>query len=65
VGPSKPAKPDGKHANVGDKDIWGHLPPELRQEMDNIAKEGMLPSKEELIRRYLLSVAKKSLTREE
>jgi hypothetical protein len=65
VGPSKPARPDGKHANVGDKDIWGHLPPELRQEMDNIAKEGMLPTKEELIRRYLLSVAKKSLNREE
>ena len=42
-----------------------HLPPELRQEMDNVAKEVMLPSKEELIKLYYLSVSKKSLTREE
>jgi hypothetical protein len=61
----KPAKPDGKHALVGGKDEWGHLPPELRQEMDNVARETMLPSKEELIRLYYLSVSKKSLVREE
>jgi hypothetical protein len=65
VGASKPAKPETKHATVGGKDVWGHLPDELRQEMDNIAKEVMLPSKEELIRLYYLSVSKKSLTREE
>jgi hypothetical protein len=65
VGASKPAKPDTKHAAVGGKDVWGHLPVELRQEMDNIAKEVMLPAKEELIRLYYLSVSKKSLTREE
>jgi hypothetical protein len=62
---TKPARPEGSHAPVGGKDVWGHLPDELRQEMDNIAKETMLPSKEELIRRYYLSVSKKSLTREE
>jgi hypothetical protein len=62
---TKPAKPDGKHAVAGGKDVWGHLPDELRQEMDNVAREGMLPSKDDLIRRYYLSVSKKSLTREE
>ena len=33
--------------------------------MDNVFKEEPLPSKEELIRRYYLSVSKKSLLREE
>ena len=33
--------------------------------MDNVFKEELLPSKEELIRRYYLSVSKKSLAREE
>ncbi len=63
--PTKPAKPDGKHAVVNGKDVWGHLPDELRQEMDNVAREVMLPSKDELIRLYYLSVSKKSLNREE
>jgi hypothetical protein len=62
---TKPSKPESKHAFAGGKDEWGHLPPELRQEIDNIAREVMLPSKEELIRLYYLSVSKKSLAREE
>ena len=33
--------------------------------MDNVSKEEALPSREELIRRYYLSVSKKSLIREE
>jgi hypothetical protein len=61
----KPAKPDNKHVLAGGKDEWGHLPPELRQELDNVAKEIMLPSKQELIRLYYLSVSKKSMAREE
>jgi hypothetical protein len=61
----KPAKPDGKHALVGGKDEWGHLPPELRQEMANVNRETMLPSKEELIKLYYLSVSKKSQVRGE
>jgi len=62
---TKPTKPESKHAFANGKDEWGHLPPELRQEIDNIAREVMLPSKEELIRLYYLSVSKKSLAREE
>jgi hypothetical protein len=64
VGSSKPARPEQKHAVVGGKDVWGHLPDELRQEMDNVAREVMLPTKEKLIERYFLSVSQKSLTRE-
>ncbi|MDR3617824.1 MAG: hypothetical protein P4L85_00595 [Paludisphaera borealis] len=62
---SKPAKPTDKHVLAGGKDAWGHLPPELRQEIDNLFKEDSLPSREELIRRYYLSVSRKKLVRGE
>ncbi|HWT79593.1 MAG TPA: hypothetical protein VN648_12480 [Candidatus Methylomirabilis sp.] len=61
--PMKPAKPSDRHAPAGGKDIWGHLPEELRQEMENTFKEDALPAKAELIRRYYLSVAKQKLVR--
>jgi len=61
--PMKPAKPSDRHALAGGKDVWGHLPAELRQEMENVFKEDALPSKQELIRRYYLSVAKQKLVR--
>ena len=50
---------------AGGKYIWGHLPPELRQEMENGFKEDALPTKEDLISRYYLSVAKQKLVRGE
>ncbi len=31
---------------AGGKDIWGHLPEELRQEMINVFKEEGLPAQE-------------------
>jgi len=62
---SKPAKPTDKHATAGGKDAWGHLPPELRQELDNLFKEDSLPAAQELIRRYYLSVSRKKLVRGE
>jgi hypothetical protein len=62
---SKPAKPTDKHVLAGGKDAWGHLPPELRQEIDNLFKEDSLPAREELIRRYYLSVSRKKLVRGE
>ena len=67
AGPQRQAREaDGQAgARRGGKDEWGHLPDELRQEMENVFKEEYLPSKDDLIRRYYLSVAKKSLVREE
>lgn len=62
---TKPLKPTAKASVLGGKDEWGHLPPELRQEMENVFKEEPLRSREELIRRYYLSVSKKALTRGE
>jgi hypothetical protein len=61
----KPLKPTEKRALVNGKDEWGHLPPELRLELENVSKEAPLSSKEDLIRRYYLSVSKKSLSRAE
>ncbi len=63
--PMKPAKPTSQHSTAGGKDIWGHLPEELRRVMDNSFKETELDSKKELISRYFLSVDKGQLVREE
>ncbi|MHB1559710.1 MAG: hypothetical protein ACYC61_19860 [Isosphaeraceae bacterium] len=61
----KPTRPTSKHANVGGKDIWGHLPDELRQEIENQSNELPLSARQELIDRYYLSVGKGKLIREE
>ena len=37
--PMKPAKPTSQHSTAGGKDIWGHLPAELREMMENSFKE--------------------------
>jgi len=63
--PTKPAKPTSQHANAGSKEVWGHLPPDLRQVMENSFKEADLATKAELIDRYFLSVSKGKLVREE
>jgi hypothetical protein len=63
--PMKPAKPTSQHSTAGGKDIWGHLPAELRQVMENSFKETELDSKREMISRYFLSVGKGKLVREE
>lgn len=60
-----PQRPEDKPATYNAKDEWGHLPPDLKTEMDNISHEKPLPKKQELISRYYISVAKKSLSREE
>jgi hypothetical protein len=63
--PMKPAKPTTKHSTAGGRDVWGHLPPELREVMYNTFKEMELSSKAELISRYFLSINKGKLVREE
>jgi len=65
VGASSPKRPTVGEMLAGRKDIWGDLPPNLREEMENVFKEDMLPAKQELIRRYYSSVAKKGRAREE
>jgi len=62
---TKPAKPSSQHSTAGGKDVWGHLPPELREVMENTFKEEMLGIKAEMISRYFLSIGKGKLVREE
>lgn len=57
---SKPKKPTGRDALAENKDIWGHLPPEVRAEIENMFNEEALPMKRSLIDRYYLSINKKS-----
>lgn len=61
--PMDPGKPTTIKAAVGDKSPWGNLPPEMRAELDNIAKEMPLERRKELIERYYLSVSKKERAR--
>jgi hypothetical protein len=63
--PMKPANPTGQHSTAGGRDIWGHLPAELRQLMDNGFKETELGSKSEMISRYFLSISKGKVVREQ
>jgi hypothetical protein len=60
----KPEKPTSQHSTAGGKGVWGHLPEELRQVMENTFKEEALTSKTELISRYFLSVGKDAPRRE-
>ncbi|GAC1463372.1 MAG: hypothetical protein NVSMB9_00790 [Isosphaeraceae bacterium] len=60
---TKPQRRKERPSLAGGRESWGHLPPELRQEMENVFKEEALPSREEIIRRYYLSLSKKSILR--
>ncbi len=62
VGPQAPRMPDVKSVLAEAKDTWGSLPAHLREEMDNVFREEMLPGKSLLIRRYYLSITEKSLS---
>jgi hypothetical protein len=60
TGPMKPRKPTARSILAENKDIWGHLPPELRREIDNLFNEDALPKRRTLIDRYFLSINRKS-----
>jgi tRNA 2-selenouridine synthase SelU len=42
------------------KDVWGHLPPHLRDAMLQSFREKYLPQYEDLVRRYYEALAEKS-----
>ena len=45
------------------KDVWGHLPPHVREAMQQSFKEKYLPKYEELVKRYYESLAEKNRKR--
>jgi hypothetical protein len=62
---TKPAKPTSQHSTAAGRNVWGHLPAELREVMENSFKEAALGAKAEMISRYFLSIGKGKLVREE
>ncbi len=62
AGPMKTADAKNTPALVGDKNTWGNLPAMLRDEMENVFRAEMLPSKTKRISRYYESISKKSLS---
>jgi hypothetical protein len=59
----RPKTPTAREVIAAAKDEWGHLPPELRAEMENVFNEGALPGRRELIERYYLSINRKAIER--
>jgi DNA mismatch repair ATPase MutL len=60
-------KPDGKPRTDADpklaemyKDVWGHLPEKMRQEMDSYFKEHFMPSYNELLKQYYSKIAEQN-----
>jgi hypothetical protein len=60
---SPPQTPEQNPALVNAKDTWGHLQDSLRDVMGNVSRMMPLDGKRDLIERYFLSVAKKSVER--
>jgi pyruvate/2-oxoglutarate dehydrogenase complex dihydrolipoamide acyltransferase (E2) component len=53
--------PAGEMSKIADlyKDIWGHLPEMLRQEMNQYAREQFMPKYNELLKQYYATIAEK------
>ncbi|MCH7686765.1 MAG: hypothetical protein IH899_08805 [Planctomycetes bacterium] len=45
------------------EEVWGHLPPALRERMQNVISEKYLPKYDEMIRRYFKSLAQDEKSR--
>ena len=45
------------------EEVWGHLPPALRERMQNVISEKYLPKYDEMIRRYFKSLAQDETSR--
>ena len=47
------------------KDIWGHLPETLRQEMNQYSREQFMPKYNELLKQYYATIAEKGRPKRE
>ncbi len=58
---------DEKMSKIADvyKDIWGHLPQTLRQEMDQYSREQFMAKYNELLQQYYATVAEKGRRKSE
>jgi hypothetical protein len=60
IGPNKPTPSEVARRQQLEKDVWGHLPPALRQELLNSYTEKFLPKYDELVRRYYEALAERN-----
>ena len=53
--------PKGEMSKIADvyKDIWGHLPETLRQEMNQYSREQFMAKYNELLKQYYATIAEK------
>lgn len=63
VDPKKAAEVEAARQRQLVKDVWGHLPPALREELLNVYSEKYLPRYEDLVRRYYEALAEKNKPR--
>lgn len=63
VDPKKAAEAEAARQRQLVKDVWGHLPPALREELLNVYSEKYLPRYEDLVRRYYEALAEKQKNR--
>jgi hypothetical protein len=61
--PVKPKTPEQPTGLASAKDTWGHLQGSMRDVMDNVSRMMPLEGKQDLVERYFLSVAKRSVSR--
>ena len=54
-----PNQETGKPEKMADmsRDVWGHLPESLRQEVDHYYRERFMPKYRELLRQYYMRLA--------
>jgi hypothetical protein len=64
--PNDPSRRQGEISKIADlyKDIWGHLPETIRQEMDQYSRERFMPKYEELLKQYYATIAEKGKRKE-
>ena len=53
--------PEMKNSKIADlyKDIWGHLPETLRQEMNQYSREQFMAKYNDLLKQYYATIAEK------
>lgn len=61
--PTKAPKEDKDRQKELVKDVWGHLPPNVRDQLLNAFSEKYLPKYEDLVRRYYEALAEKNRNR--
>ena len=64
MNPDKNSPPPARLADMN-RDVWGHLPPTLRQEVDHYYRDRFMPRYQELLQQYYSQLAESKRTEQE